>query len=79
MYTSFSGGHVDPHQVSRSNSHDSIGSTHSEPVAKLRQTNQHLSNLYLFGSPTVPQMFSTLFTNEDRVAAELELNEEFEQ
>ena len=78
MYTSFSGGNVDPHQVSRSNSHDSIGSTHSEPVAKLRQTNQNLSNLYLFGSPTVPQIYSAIFANEDRVGAELEINEEFE-
>ncbi len=78
MYTSFSG-HINPHQVSRSSSHDSIGSTHSEPVTKMREVNQSLTSIYPFATQIMPQMYSTLSSNDSRNSdKELDISSDFD-
>jgi hypothetical protein len=78
MYNSYSG-NINPHQVSRSNSHDSIGSTHSEPVTKFRtidhtfkSVTQDTCSIYPYNSQVMSNVYSTLPSNTSRMRKEKE-------
>ncbi|CAG2109249.1 unnamed protein product, partial [Medioppia subpectinata] len=78
MYTSLSG-HINPHQVSRSSSHDSIGSTHSEPVTKFKDMEHNMRSIYPFSTQLMPQMYSTLSSNDSRISdKDLDIGADFD-
>jgi len=83
MYNSYSG-HINPHQVSRSNSHDSIGSTHSEPVPKFRTVDHTFRSvaqdqcIYPFSNQMMPNIYATLPSTSRIRDKECDVNSDFD-